>query len=279
MNRLIFPFPSIKVSENATHFNVHLVINLSVDIILMNWNTKKKYDTFPNRNYVPLNAEHDSHIIHSAFNKCLLDNTRLPSTVCDIIISYLPIQYQFLRFHPFTYNGKYSMIAFILIMTNNLLHYILVTFMIVYDRISTSASVFIPSVVFIFFSIVESCLILYTYIVYYKRSIYHEYTDNNNYRLSLTQMASYVIIKFRNEIEVRSQLIHIPMTIIMLFFKIDSCFMAIYFTLYLTISIYQCCMYRQKIIEKINSHSITIFPLIYVQLNALLVMVYGIIYS
>eukprot|EP01084_Bolivina_argentea_P152514 266045_1 len=89
----------------------------------------------------------------------LLDCTRLSKSLCEEILSYLPLQNQFTKLNPIKYDEKYSIIQFITLFINNIIHYT-ISILLLLETLNTM----IP---FIIFSALETFTILYFYISFY----------------------------------------------------------------------------------------------------------------
>eukprot|EP01084_Bolivina_argentea_P179516 310196_1 len=234
--------------------------------------------------------------IHVIICELLMNITALPNDICENILLYLSFedQYQFIIFNPITIDNQYSIIQFILLIINNICHFSLILFIIIYfERVLGTLGPKFPLIIGTFvieiLSFTEMGIIFYFYRRNYKIFICYESTQE------ILQVVSEITGSFTNEIDCILHLcIYIPLTCIVLFVlnpNINTNYTLpiniIFFISYFITTMYECYMhYRQYILEKEliqisrNARMTThISVLIYLQINAVILLSYSLIYS
>eukprot|EP01084_Bolivina_argentea_P306904 530410_1 len=209
----------------------------------------------------------------------LMSITGLSKDICENMLSYLSSedQYQFMIFNPFTIDNMYSIIQFILIF-NNICHFLLILLIYIFE----DTLILGPMYAILMISFAETVIIFYFYAHYYNIYISDISIETT---LALTSLKTR---KFTNKLDSMLHIcIYTPLTCIILFvfntnidynYTLILAMNIIYFSLYFTTTMYQCYMYhRHNIVEKELTAEICV--LLYLQINAVILMIYSLIYS
>eukprot|EP01084_Bolivina_argentea_P047002 86577_1 len=94
--------------------------------------------------------------------KFLMKETVLSYDICNIIIAFLQHQPQFVTFNPIFYDGKYSLIEFVSLIINNIIHSIIFITLLMMSDINNGVWLFLG------INILEILLIIYLYVSYYE---------------------------------------------------------------------------------------------------------------
>jgi len=190
----------------------------------------------------------------------LLSHTGLSSDICDVIISFLPLQQQLLKLNTVTYDGIYSIAQFCLLLTNNILHYT-VCMCIFFVFASPRLDIFIP---FLLLSLLESALITYFHVTF------HSYVP-------ATHSIFDRIITFDSLLSINLQMfVHIPMLIVLFSFNQDWVLWT-YLSVNILVLIYRSFIYYRQL--RLNEFSVTkyvINPMFYLLITALMMVIDGV---
>eukprot|EP01084_Bolivina_argentea_P107504 192206_1 len=167
-------------------------------------------------------TDYEEELRHNLLHK-LMDHTELSKDICNEIISYLPLQTQHIKLHTIIQNASiYSIMQFVVLIINNIVHYIICVLFI------NILHIMIP---FAIFSVAETILLLYFFNAFYRH-------------ISQEIATQHEIAKHDTKFWMLQQIfIHIPMMIIVLFcVQITSC-VILYFISYFITLFYKCFIY------------------------------------